>query len=196
MGWSENSSRHIVVAGIATDQPHQLGRLVRRARQRFRRDVACDHELKFHGGSPALRRHLLSALCETDAILVWTGIDKQRCREPPFAAREEILTELFARACAEMSAVAGHGCVEIMVDKRISRDKRRREFDAALQKAVEYRHPRYFPPEVRVRHVESFNSYGLQIADHVAGAVFREVESGDRSYSSLVKSRVKHGRLA
>jgi hypothetical protein len=48
---------------------------------------------------------------------------------------------------------------------------------------------------VRVRHVDSFNSYGLQLADHVAGAVFRMLEFKDDSFFRLIAPRIEYGRL-
>ena len=64
-----------------------------------------------------------------------------------------------------------------------------------LEAAVFAKHAGYFLPMVRVRHIDSFNSYGLQLADHVAGAVFRMLEFNDDSFIRLIAPRIECGQL-
>jgi len=46
-----------------------------------------------------------------------------------------------------------------------------------------------------VSHIDSAMSAGLQIADHVAGAVFLSLERGDPSYLRQIEGRMSHGGM-
>lgn len=56
-------------------------------------------------------------------------------------------------------------------------------------------HRGYFAPSTTVSHLDSANSAGIQVADIVAGAVFRGLERSDATYISLTAGNVVHGEL-
>lgn len=189
------SSRHLVVAAVATARSFQLRRLVRRTRRKFGKEVAGRSELKFHRSSDCLRVFALHELAKADVTVVWTGMDKQRLPPSHRPEGEDLLTQLFVAAAGEVSRLTRCRSIEFVVDRRIGKEKSRAAFDMAVKAAVLYRHAGYLPPRVQVRHMDSFNSYGLQVADLVSGAVFRALEARDDSFMRLIEHKIGHASL-
>ena len=72
---------------------------------------------------------------------------------------------------------------------RIVRDR----LSERLRWEVERNHGGHFPPRVTVSHIDSATSAGLQIADHIAGAVFLSLERGDSSYLRRTEDKCVSG---
>jgi hypothetical protein len=195
MGFSPSSSRHLVVAGVASAESFRFRRLVRETRRRFGSEARRWSELKFNRSSNNLRVHLLKGIADADSLIVWTGISKQGSQDKLRSSREELVHSMFAEIASEASRRLRSRHMDLVVDRRMNKEMERMEFDSVLKAAILAKHGGYFPPMVRVRHVDSFNSYGLQLADHVAGAVFRMLEFKDDSFLRLIAPRIEYGRL-
>jgi len=195
MGFSPSSSRHLVVAGIASAESFQFRRLVRETRRRFESEARSWSELKFNRSSNNLRVHLLKGIAATDSFIVWTGIVKRGFQDEFKSRREELVRGMFAEVGSEVSGMLRSRRMDLVVDRRTNKERARKEFDSVLKAAVFAKHAGYFPPMVRVRHIDSFNSYGLQLTDLIAGAVFRMLEFNDDSFIRLIAPRIEYGRL-
>lgn len=194
-GLSPSSSKHLVVAGIASAESFRFRRLVRETRRRFGSETSRWSELKFNRSSNNLRVHLLKGIAATDSFIVWTGIVKRGSLDKFKSRREELVRSVFAEVASEVSGRLRSRRMDLVVDRRTNKEREKKEFDSVLKAAVFAKHAGYFPPMVRVRHIDSFNSYGLQLADHIAGAVFRMLEFNDDSYIRLITPRIEYGRL-
>ena len=195
LGFSPSSSRHLVVAGVASAESFRFRRLVRETRRRFGSEARRWSELKFNRSSNNLRVHLLKGIANTDSLIVWTGIAKQGSQDKFRSRKEELVRGMFAEVASEVSRRLRSRRMDLVVDRRTNKAREKKEFDSVLKAAVFAKHAGYFPPMVRVRHVDSFNSYGLQLADHIAGAVFRLLEFNDDSFIGLITPRIEYGRL-
>ena len=195
LGFSPSSSRHLIVAGVASAESFRFRRLVRETRRRVESEALRWAELKFNRSSNDLRVYQLKGIADTDSLVVWTGMAKQGSQDRFRLRREEHLHSLFAEAASEVSRRLRSRRMDFVVDRRLNKERERKEFDSVLKAAVFARHAGTFPPMVRVRQVDSFNSYGLQLADHVAGAVFRMLEYNDDSFVRLVAPRIEYGQL-
>ena len=195
LGFSSSSSRHVVVVGVASPESFRFRRLVRETRRRFGSEASRWSELKFNRSSNNLRVHLLKGIADVAPLILWTGIAKQRSHDKLRSDRGELVHTLFAEAASEASRRLRSRHLDLVVDRRMNKEGERGEFDSVLEAAICAKHAGYFPPIVRVRHLDSFNSYGLQLADHVAGAVFRMLEFEDDSFFRLIESRIEYGRL-
>lgn len=195
LGFSPSSSRHLVVAGVATAESFRFRRLVRETRRRFGSEAKRWSELKFNRSSNNLRVHLLKGIADTDSLIVWTGIAKQGSQDKFRSRKEELVRSMFAEVTSEVSRRLRSRRMDLVVDRRTNKAREKKEFDSVLKAAVFAKHAGYFPPMVRARHVDSFNSYGLQLADHIAGAVFRMLEFNDDSFIRLITPRIEYGRL-
>lgn len=183
------------MAGVATAESFRFRRLVRETRRRFGSEAKRWSELKFNRSSNNLRVHLLKGIADTDSLIVWTGIAKQGSQDKFRSRKEELVRSMFAEVTSEVSRRLRSRRMDLVVDRRTNKAREKKEFDSVLKAAVFAKHAGYFPPMVRARHVDSFNSYGLQLADHIAGAVFRMLEFNDDSFIRLITPRIEYGRL-
>ena len=195
LGFSPLSSRHLVVAGVASAESFRFRRLVRETRRKLVSETRRWSELKFNRSSNNLRVHLLKGIADAGPLILWTGIAKQGPQDKLRSSREEIVHGMFAEVASEVSRRLRSRHIDLVVDRRMNKEMERMQFDSVLKAAILAKHAGYFPPMVRVRHVDSFNSYGLQLADHVAGAVFRMLEFNDDSFHRLIAPRIEYGRL-
>jgi hypothetical protein len=102
---------------------------------------------------------------------------------------------LSERCVAGVSRTVHVSSMNIIVDKRWSKEKTRDVYDRAVTSAAIEHHPGVFPPAIRVSHMDSEATPGLQAADFVAGAVFQSVERGNDFYLKLIQSRVVESEL-
>lgn len=195
LGLSPSSSRHLVVAGVASAESFRFRRLVRETRRRFGSEARRWSELKSNKSSNNLRVHLLKGIADIDCFVVWTGIAKQGSQDKFRSRREELVLSMFAGVASDVSRRLRSRRMDLVVDRKKNKERERKGFDSVLEAAVLAKHAGYFPPMVRVRHIDSFNSYGLQLADHVAGAVFRMLEFNDDSFIRLIAPRIEYGQL-
>lgn len=104
---------------------------------------------------------MLDELAKADVTIVWTAVDKRRLPPRHRLGGEDLLTQLFANAAWEVSRLTRCRSIEFVIDRRIGKKKSRAAFDKAVEAAACSRHAGYLPPRVLVRHMDSFNNYGL-----------------------------------
>ena len=175
--------------------PIQFGRLVRKARMKFAREIQCRPELKFTKSSDRLRRFILEGLAKTDASVVWTGIAKptamaRRSQSADVLIRllsRDVCSEVFGRICARS--------FDVVMDRRWTKEKTRNDLDEEIELAAAIRHCGHFAPDVKISHFDSRSSPGLQVADFVAGALFQKFERANGSYCDIISKEVTYGRM-
>ena len=195
LGFSPTSSRHLVVAAVATTESRMLARIARKAHRRcgFKgRGVA---EFKFNRSRDSLRRFFLGGLAATDSWMVWGAVVKSNAPPCLKEDKNELYQYLVCRTVSELSRRTHAKTVHILIDRRSTEPTVRRALEGRVKSEVATHHAGYFPPVVRVGHMDSMNSEGLQIADHVAGAVFQCLERADGSYLELIEDRIVDGRI-
>ena len=195
LGFSPRSSRHFVIVAVATAEPHKLARIVRKAHRRFSLVDGAGPEFKFNRSREPLRRFLLDGIARTDSWITWGCTLKALAKPEHRGDKEALWQSLSARTVAEMSRRTHAAAVHIVVDRRSLTKAVRQSLSERLVWEMKWNHAGHFPPGVTVSHVDSSLSAGLQMADQVAGAVFLNVERGDRSYLSLIEAKIKHGAL-
>lgn len=195
LGFSPRSSRHIVVAVIAFHGSYVPGRLVRAARKRLSPNDRRMVELKFNKSPDRLRRLLLADVAKTDCQIAWCAVEKYRLPSRSVVESGQLLHSMSALAVSEISRMTRAKSIAVVVDKRWTKERLRAELDSCLEDAVESCHSGHFAPSVRVSHLDSMTSAGLQLADFVAGAVFRSIERADESYLGIIRERIICGKL-
>jgi hypothetical protein len=182
LGFSSRSPEHFVIVALATAEPHKLVRTVRKAHRKFSLVDGAGPEFKFNRGREPLRRFLLDGVVKTNSWFAWGSIEKSRV--PPWrrSDKEGLWQHAAARTVAELSRSTHTRVTHIHVDRRTLTRIVRDRLSERLRWEVERNHGGHFPPRVTVSHIDSATSAGLQIADHIAGAVFLSLERGDSSY--------------
>jgi len=195
LGSSLGSSRYIVVAALATQEPHEFKRIVRSARGRLRARDRRMAELKFNKSPDRLRRLLLADVARTSAMIVWCGLEKQGLSHISKPERERLLHSMSGSVVSEVARRMRTRSIAVIVDKRWSKETQRADFNRCIERNALVHHSGHFPPAVKVSHFDSMACDGLQVVDFVVGAVFRSLERADGSYLGIISRNVVHGEL-
>ena len=195
LGSSFGSSKYIVVAALATNEPHELKRIVRAARGRLRARDRRMVELKFNKSPDTLRRLLLADVAGTSSMVAWCGLEKSGMPHVPKPDRERLLHVMSGSVVSEIARRTHARSMSVMVDRRWTKEKQRAEFSTCIERAVSARHSGYFAPSMEVCHFDSMACEGLQVVDFVAGAVFKSIERADGSYLGIISRNIVHGEL-
>lgn len=168
---------------------------MRVARKRLSSDDRQMVELKFNKSPDRLRRMLLADIAKTDCQIAWCAVEKSSLPCRSVVGNGQLLHSMSALAVSEVSRRIHARSFTVVVDKRWTKESLRLELDRCLKEAVESCHSGHFAPPVRVSHLDSMTCAGLQLADFVAGAVFRDIERADDSYLGIVRERIIYGKL-
>ena len=195
LGFSDRSSKHLVIVTLATAAPHTLSRIVRKAHRRFSLDDGSGAEFKFNRSREPLRRFFLECIAETDSWIVWGSATKSGASQRSLGDGDSLWGYVVSRTVSEMSRATHTKSIHLVVDRLSPRPNVNRSLAMRLVKEVETHHAGHFPPTVNVSLLDSSRSEGLQVADYVAGAVFQSVERGESSYLRMIERRVVHGEI-
>ena len=195
LGRSPRSPRHMVAAALSIRDPIALRRLIRKANSRFGPRENRLGEVKFSTASRGLRVRVIEGIASSDATIAYAAVHGPSFHGCKALDREPLIASLFEEVVEALSATLAVDHVSIVMDRRRVRDRARGEFDCRLIGAVMSHHASLFPPDVRVTHLDSQTSEGLQAADFVAGAMFQNLERENSLYLGILAPRVVHYRL-
>lgn len=195
LGRSPRSPRHMVAAALSTRDPIALRRLIRKANRRFGPRENRLGEVKFSTASHGLRVRVIEGIASSDVAIGYAAVHGPDLRGCGFLDRESVLTSLFEEVVEALSSTLVVDHMSIVMDRRRVRDRSRGAFDCRLIGAVMSHHAGFFPPDVRVTHLDSQTSEGLQAADFVAGAMFQNLERENSLYLGILAPRVVYYRL-
>jgi hypothetical protein len=193
LGFSASSTEHLVVVALATSTPHELSRIVRKARRRFRRSGCTNSEFKFNGSRRPMRQFFLEQLARTGSWIVWSSVLKSEFARETSASGDSLWLKTACGTVSRMVQLTDAKRIHLKVDRYSTRPNINRALAETLKDVAVRHHAGYFPPDVVVFPVDSLSSEGLQVADYVAGAVFHSVERGDPSYLGIIEEIVLRG---
>jgi hypothetical protein len=195
LGRSPRSPQHMVAAALSTRDPVALRRLIRKANRRFGPRENRLGEVKFSTASRGLRMHVIEGIARSDVTIAYAAVHGPNLHGSKVFDRESLIASLFEEVVEALSSTLVVDHVSIVMDRRRVRDRARGEFDCRLIGAVMSHHAGFFPPDVKVTHLDSQTSEGLQAADFVAGAMFQNLERENSLYLGILAPRVVHYRL-
>lgn len=191
LGFSERSSSHFIIGFLVTETEVILKRQVKRVKERF--GIPQGIEAKAADSDIHFRRAMLHAIgrsqVEIHIITVYKTHVHKKLRENTnilynYAASLLLLPFLKAKAAE---------AVTLVVDQRIIRvPGGKLPFDDYIKTELWGTHGVF--TDLRIHHVDSRQSYGLQAADFVTNALFRARERGDWSLWNLIRDRVAISR--
>jgi hypothetical protein len=195
LGFSLGSSKHFIVVALVTQETSRLARIVRRCHRKFGSSCKGNPELKFNRSSEPLRRFFLEGISKTDSWIIWNGIRKSQVDASMRSDKDAIWRHVASRTVSEVSKRIHASSMRIIIDRRSIRKVARKALDDLLLEEVMSHHAGFFPPVVWLSHVDSTASEGLQVADHVAGAVFQSVERDNHAYLKMIEEKIAHGEV-
>lgn len=189
---SPRSSRHIVVAALATSESEHIERILKRMRRNLGFGGTKDYEFEFKKSSRVFRMKALEGVSRCEASIAWIAADKCTL---PLCLRgngELLYKSLCAEALGAILTRTHEKRIEIIFDMRRERWYRALEFDKHINRVALTHHTWNFPPNIRIRHLDSRNSSCLQIHDFVVGSIFRAIEFNDDVYYRKISSKTIH----
>jgi hypothetical protein len=195
LGLSRRSSRHFIVVAVAIRDSIEFRRLLKRVQRAQYHHVDNPIEFKFHSSPDRLRSAVCAGIARSGAMVSWRGVSKESSYGSCWNDKQGLYIDLCRDALTAILLRTRAKSVHVALDKWSNDRSVRRRIDEALIGAIGVSHQGYFPPSVRVSHLDATRSYGIQVADFVAGAVFQSVERSDGSYLQMLSERVVDGRL-
>ncbi len=193
LGFSNRSSRHFVVVALASTQPRELSRLLKKVRRRVHPLGMKAAEFRFSSSPDRVRRTLLVGQSKTSSRITWSAIAKADTLPADRGDKRGIYLQLSSTALSELMRRTHDREVRIILDKWSSNRSVRADLGRHLKDVATTCHGGHFAPSVTISYLDSVNSAGIQLADVVAGAVFRSLEHSDNSYLNHVKNMIVHG---
>ncbi len=147
---------------MATTDTIGLRRLVKRANRRLDRKGKGTVEYKFNKSADKIREHFLRGVSDSDSLISWRAYDKSQ-ESGWTALRQQWLYDFLCKnaLCGAFPRITARE-VHVIVDRRTSRGPVREDLDSQIGLALAKTHAGYFPPYLRISHVDSISNEALQ----------------------------------
>jgi len=176
-------SKFFVIACLITNNRVQLERIVKRIRQRLlhkhEKEVP---EIKANSSSRLVREKVLEMVSRTDASIAIIAFEKKG--QDLRLKSNELYNQLVGSLLMEIN-FSLNTRIEIIIDKKDSNQLLRKNLDAQIIKALGG-----LVEGIKIRHMDSFNSKGLQVVDFVAWAANRKFSFDDNSYYKIIENKI------
>jgi len=172
------TSHILVVAVLGTEDPVDIGRIIHQIQKKDGASLPSG-ELKARKLEPAVVKKVLGKLAKKAIQIVATIVDPYVLAHPP-EDPEDIYRWAVSRAIYHL--VERYPNVEIVLDRRYTKELLRYELEKAIRQAIISIPEQY----VLIRHDDSSRRKELQAVDCVAWAFFQKYERGDCQYYDLI----------
>ncbi|MFH0816569.1 MAG: DUF3800 domain-containing protein [Methanobacteriota archaeon] len=191
LGFSEKSTKYIVMGAMATHEPLKVARIVRRVRERH----LCKHrryvpELKFSESSDTVKAALLKMLAEHEGEMWYVYLQKRDIPRLSKYPEKHMYNTLATEICKHIVKLPERKII-VKLDKALEKKDRERlkshileDMENTLLKLGR------LSIDLQIEWVYSESEPCIQLVDFVCGAVFRKYEYGDSLYFDLIKHKV------
>lgn len=184
----DGSSEHFVITLLMVEDPTGINRCVKRLRGRkLKKKLKELPEIKANNSSEAVRKRLLRDLAGEDIEIHCIVLKKERVYDYLRKKTEKLYNYISGIIIAQ--GTRGQKEVNMVVDKRVHKRIIREDFDQYIERKI--KESAVFHKRVKVSHLASQNSPGLQAVDFVSWSIFRKYEWRDDSYYNLIKDKIK-----
>ena len=172
------TSHILVVAALGAEAPIAIRRVVHRFQKKYCSSLPSG-ELKARKLEPAKVKQVLGKLAQSPIQIVAVIVDPFILHHPP-QDPEDIYRWAVSRAVYHM--VERHPGVEIVLDRRYTKELLRFELEKTIRKAIIGIQDQV----VLIRHDDSSRRKELQAVDFLAWAFFQKYEKNDCQYYDLI----------
>ncbi len=181
---AESGSHFLVIAALATANPHNVEKPVRRAMKKSGTSLGSG-EIKAADFDESAILRLLSDIAAEGVTIVVTVVDQQAIRIPP-KDMESVYRRAVAWTVRNLAEEFPH--LDLVIDKRYTNSHLRRLLEKAIRDEVESL-PRH---NILIQQENSVTNKGLQAVDAIAWALFEKYERGDtRFYEAVAPNIIK-----
>jgi hypothetical protein len=175
---SSDTSHILVVAVLGTEEPIDIRRVIHRFQKKNKTSLPSG-ELKARKLEPLKVKKVLGRLAQSPIQIVAVIVDPYILNHPP-QDPEDIYRWAVARAVYLI--VERYPSVEIVLDRRYTKEELRFELEKAIRQAIIDIPEQY----VLIRHDDSSQRKELQAVDFLAWAFFQKYEKNDPQYYDLI----------
>jgi hypothetical protein len=175
---STETSHFLVVAVFGTEEPLDIRRVIRRYRKKNKGSLPSG-ELKARKLEPTSVKEVLGKLAQSPIQIMAVIVDPFILNHPP-QDPEDIYRWAVSRAVYSM--VERYPRIEIVLDRRYTKESLRFELEKAIRRAITGISEQY----VLIRQDDSSQREELQAVDFLAWAFFQKYEKNDSQYYDLI----------
>ncbi|MEM0301823.1 MAG: DUF3800 domain-containing protein [Archaeoglobaceae archaeon] len=190
LGFTEKSSKFYVIATVEVKDlriPRGVIKSVRKSLHKKKKDIS---EFKFSRSSDELRKKLLNKAVESDMLFSAIILEKRKVYDYLRDKKDKLHNYLTGFLANSLEYYAQEKAFKIVVDKFIMSREQRADFDHYFKTRL-YNNCKILK-RVDITHEDSQQNPGLQIADFVAGAIFRRYERGLTDFYDIIKPKLRY----
>jgi hypothetical protein len=176
------TSHILVVAVLGTGEPVEIRKVIRQFQKKDKPNLLSG-ELKARKLKPTTIKKVLGRLAQSPIQIVAVIVDPTILSHPPQDS-EEIYR--WAVSCAVFYMVERYPSLDIVLDRRYTKEPLRFELEKAIRKAIIGIPGQY----VLIRQEDSSQQKELQAVDFLAWAFFQKYEKNDPQFYDLIASLV------
>ncbi len=193
LGFTSRSSKTFVVAYVMLDSPERARASMRRLKRSLREKSSRFNEFKHSNDSPKVRKEVLRTI---SGIPMSTGvvvIDKNYVKKELRDKKVILYNFLVADKIASSLLSSGASRVVLILDRCMSKEARD-HFNEYFAKKMAWKESELNRScrIVEIKHAHSYADPNIQIADYIAGALFRKFERGIDDEYAMIKGKIKY----
>ena len=173
LGFSSNSSNHIIIALLITKEPNKIERCIKRIRLRnLKKKLKELPEIKFNKSDDNIRKKVLKCIIKEPIEINYIVLKKNKSNPNPFKSytsqnhTHEIYNNITGQLLNSIQ-LEKSGKIKLTVDKRTPNKLIRADFDQHIQQEVNFK--------IDIVHENSEFNKCIQATDFIAGAIAGEM---------------------
>lgn len=176
-------SRYFVMAAIIADNPKNLVRIIKNARNKYSGIIGRDLEIKGNKTNPHVIKKILGKVNNIDYQVCAIFLNKENLHNILEFYKHNVLYDTLASKLAEKITITSPTIVIVDRSKGKHEDIRifNERFSSSLNNPNDYL--------INITHGNSIKERGLQIADLVAWSVFQSLEHKNFEFVDLIENK-------
>ncbi len=192
-GFKDRSSKTFVIGYVVAQNPQRLASRLKKLMSRLsKRHRLTIQEFKFHNDTQKVRSIVLDLIARSEIRCGFVAANKRTAIQFFKDNRDKFYNYLAVNYPIKNIVYERPAKIVYIIDRQSWSKKRRESFDLYVQNKaswVSVMENKSNPPIVETNHKSSYDCPCLQVADYVAGAVFRAVERGMHEYFDQIKEK-------
>lgn len=184
LGSKKSSSKYFVMVGIKVDNPKKLDLIIKKTRQSTKKHMLTLNEIKGSNLPHNLKIKILKKLNNINYQVFIIVFDKFYRYKVGYDCTNKELYDILSSKLAELIDINKNTFV--CIDKSKNKNDEIIEFNEKFFEKLA--NENNFP--ITIKHANSINYKGLQIADLISWSIFQKFEHGNNEYSDLIENKI------
>lgn len=183
LGTKKSSSKYFVMVAIKVEDYKKLDRIISKTRRITKKNIITLNEIKGSNLPKHLKIKIFDKLDNVNyetSIIVFEKINRYKVSDGYDNIK---LYDTLASELAKLLNITN--ATFIFIDKSKNKEEEIIEFDKKFLENL----PNFKRFPIKIKHVDSFNYKGLQIADLISWAVFQSAEYKNDEFIDLIKNK-------